>query len=324
MPMTDEPTREWAEQIRAGDVRAISRAITAVENGAPEAERILRELFPETGRGFVVGITGAPGVGKSTLIDRLAACYRRSGETVGIIAIDPTSPFTGGAILGDRIRMQGHAGDRGIFIRSMATRGFLGGVARATADAALLLDAAGKQTILIETVGVGQDEVEVARLADCTLVMLVPGLGDDVQSLKAGLMEIADIFVLNKADQADAGRFEQQLRAMLAIASPREGWHPPLVRTVALEGKGIEELAKEIARFREYSSAPGRNDSRQREHWKRRLVDLLTERVVERIIGERLGQPALDALAEEVAARRKDPYTAVEEALARLRAGAFQ
>jgi LAO/AO transport system kinase len=317
MPMTDEAMRQWAEQIRGGDVRAVSRAITAVENKAPEAEQILRELFPETGRAYTIGVTGAPGTGKSTLIDRLAAGYRRRGETVGIIAIDSTSPFTGGAILGDRIRMQGHAGDRGIYIRSMATRGFMGGVARATADAALLLDAAGKQTILIETVGVGQDEVEVGRLVDCTLVVLIPGLGDDVQNLKAGLMEIADLFVLNKADQEGADQFEQQLRAMLAIAPPREAWRPPVVRTVATEGKGIDELTNGIAHFREFCSARGRSDFRQRDHWKRRLVELLADRLVEQVVGERLGPAALDELAAEVAARRKDPYAAVEEVLAR-------
>src|SRR5712692_2407033 len=190
----------WAEQVRAGDVRAISRAITAIENHDPQAEQVLRQLFPSTGQAYLLGVTGAPGTGKSTLVDRLAAFYRREQQTVGIIAVDPTSPFTGGAILGDRIRMQGHATDAGIYIRSMATRGFLGGLARATGDVALLLDAAGKQLVMIETVGVGQDEIDIVRLADCTLVVLVPGFGDDVQNMKAGLMEIGDIFVINKAD----------------------------------------------------------------------------------------------------------------------------
>jgi len=319
--MGDSATLAWAESIRSGDVRAISRAISAVENGAPEAEPILRELFPETGRAFVIGVTGAPGTGKSTLIDRLAALYRRRQESVGIIAIDPTSPFTGGAILGDRIRMQGHAGDRGIYIRSMATRGFLGGVARATADAALLLDAAGKQTILIETVGVGQDEVEVARLADCTIVVLIPGLGDDVQSLKAGLMEIADVFVLNKADHEGVDRFEQQLRAMLGIAPARDGWRPPLVRTVATEGKGIDDLAKEITAFRDHGLARPADNSRKRHHWKLRLLELLAERLVDQVVRQRLGEPVLDDLAAEVAARKKDPYSAVDEVLARAGIG---
>ena len=209
---------KWAMQVRAGEPRAISRAITAIENSDPRAEELLRELFPFTGRAYLIGITGAPGTGKSTLVDKLAAHYRAQGKTVGIIAVDPTSPYTGGAVLGDRIRMQGHATDSGIFIRSMATRGNFGGLARATADAALVFDSAGKQIVLIETVGVGQDEIEVVRLAECTVVLVVPGLGDDVQNFKAGLMEVADIFVMNKAEREGADRLEQQLQAMLELA----------------------------------------------------------------------------------------------------------
>src|ERR1700691_5791018 len=218
----------WAEQVRAGDVHAISRAVSATENRALEAEEILRQLFPYTGHAYRVGITGAPGTGKSTLVNRLTSHYRSEKKSVGIIAVDPSSPFTGGAILGDRIRMQGHATDSGIFIRSMATRGTLGGLAQATGDAALLLDAAGKQMILIETVGVGQAEIEIVRLADCTIVVLVPGMGDDVQNLKAGLMEIADIFVINKSDREGADRFEQQLRAILELVPERHAWKPPI------------------------------------------------------------------------------------------------
>src|SRR5580698_4036247 len=214
----------WAEQVRAGEVRAISRAVSAIENRERDAEEILRQLFPFTGRAYRVGITGAPGTGKSTLVDRLASYYRGEKKTVGIIAVDPSSPFTGGAILGDRIRMQGHATDTGIFIRSMATRGYLGGLAQATGDVALLLDAAGKEMILVETVGVGQGEIEIVRLADCTIVVLVPGMGDDVQSLKAGLMEIGDIFVLNKSDREGADRFDQQLRAILQIVPYPYSW----------------------------------------------------------------------------------------------------
>ena len=197
----------WAAKIRAGDVRAISRAVSAIENRTSEAQALLKQLFPHTGRAFRVGITGAPGTGKSTLVDRMAVHYRKEKKSVGIIAVDPSSPFTGGAILGDRIRMQGHSSDEGIFIRSMATRGYLGGLAQSTGDATLLLDAAGKDMILVETVGVGQGEIEIVRLADCTIVVLVPGMGDDVQSLKAGLMEIADIFVLNKSDREGARPF---------------------------------------------------------------------------------------------------------------------
>ena len=240
MPLPASPARtpqdhnlpsieKWAEQVRAGEIRAISRAITAIENHAPQAEPLLKILFPLTGAAYLAGITGAPGTGKSTLVDRIAAYHRKQNETVGVIAVDPTSPYTGGAILGDRVRMQSHAGDAGIFIRSMATRGFLGGLSRATAEVALLLDAAGKRQILIETVGVGQDEIDIVRLADCVVVVLVPGLGDDIQNMKAGLMEIADIFVLNKSDREGADRLEEQIQAMLSLVMPRDGWHPPVM-----------------------------------------------------------------------------------------------
>ncbi len=308
----------WAEQVRAGDVRAISRAITAIENHDPQAEQILRQLFPSTGQAYLLGVTGAPGTGKSTLVDRLAAFYRREQQTVGIIAVDPTSPFTGGAILGDRIRMQGHATDAGIYIRSMATRGFLGGLARATGDVALLLDAAGKQVVLIETVGVGQDEIDIVRLADCTLVVLVPGFGDDVQNMKAGLMEIGDIFVINKADREGAERLEQQLHAMLQLVPERGGWKPVVVRTVATENEGIDALACAIADFRRRFQASSEREAKKIAHWKERLVDLLEARLLERVLGDVRGERALGELAAEVAARKKDPYAAVSEVLARV------
>ncbi len=307
----------WANQICAGDVRAISRAITAIEDQDPHAEELLKQIFPSTGRAHVVGVTGAPGTGKSTLVDRLAAHYRRAGEQVGIIAVDPTSPYTGGAILGDRIRMQGHASDAGIFIRSMATRGSLGGLARATGDVALILDAAGKQHVLVETVGVGQDEVDIVRLADCTLVLLVPGMGDDVQNMKAGLMEIADIFVLNKSDREGVDHLEVQLEAMLELAPERDGWKPKIVRTVATENKGVDELAAATAEYREHCNRSGDRQSKQVEHWKRRLVTLAGELFLERAVAGPQGKAALDSLAREVADRRKDPYSAVHELLER-------
>lgn len=306
----------WAQQVRAGEVRAISRAITAIENHAPDAEALLRAVFPQTGRAYRMGITGAPGTGKSSLVDRLAAHYRSQNETVGIIAIDPSSPYTGGAILGDRIRMQGHAHDEGIFIRSMATRGFLGGLARATADVALLLDAAGKDDILVETVGVGQDEVDIVQLADCTLVVLVPGLGDEVQHIKAGLMEIADIFVLNKSDREGADRFEQQLMAMQSLAPARYGWHAPVVRTVATENKGIGPLAGKIAEFRRHCEATGLA-ARRLDRWKKRLVEILQARLLERVVGSEAGERNLRELSTQVAERTLDPYSAVKELLAR-------
>src|SRR5579862_5648445 len=269
----------WAAQIRAGDIRAIARAITAIEDHDPQSENLMKKIFPDTGRAFVLGMTGAPGTGKSTLVDRLTSLYRQRGDTVGIVAVDPTSPFTGGAILGDRIRMQGHASDAGIFIRSMATRGFLGGLSRATGDVALVLDAAGKEYVLIETVGVGQDEVDIVRLADCTIVLLVPGMGDDVQNMKAGLMEVADIFVLNKSDRDGVDRLETELEAMLHLAPERAGWKPAIVRTVATENKGVDELAAAIAKYRDRTGQSAEQRERKIEHWKSRLLALAGEAV---------------------------------------------
>ena len=307
--------QEWAGKVCGGDVRAISRAISAIENHSPEAEELLRLLFPQTGKAYLTGITGAPGTGKSTLVDRLAAYHRRHNEPVGVIAVDPTSPYSGGAILGDRIRMQGHAGDEGMFIRSMATRGFLGGLARATAEVALLLDAAGKRQVLIETVGVGQDEIDIVRLADCVMVILVPGLGDDIQNMKAGLMEIGDVFVLNKADREGADRLEEQLHAMLSLVLPRDGWQPPVIRTVATENKGIDELAQCIEKFSQHFQSSSERRKKHIEHWQKRLIELLESRLLERVLGGKAGEAKLRELAAAVADRKLDPFSAVSEIL---------
>jgi LAO/AO transport system kinase len=248
-----EINHDFAEKILAGDRRAIARAISSVENRDPSAAPLLRELFPSAGRARVVGITGSPGAGKSTLVEKLAVEYRRRGGRVGILAVDPTSPFSGGALLGDRVRMQNLANDPGVYIRSMATRGQLGGLAPTTQDAVTILDAAGYEIVLIETVGVGQDEVEVARLADVTVLLLVPGLGDDIQTFKAGVMEIADLYVINKADRAGADRVEQEITAMLSLASRPDGWHPSIVKTVATTGQGISELCQALEQFHTFS-----------------------------------------------------------------------
>ena len=287
-----------AERILVGDRRALARAATSVENRTPEARALLAELFGNTGRALTLGITGPPGAGKSTLTDQLARHLRAEGHTVGIIAVDPSSPYTGGAILGDRIRMQSHYSDPGVFIRSMATRGNLGGIAEATADLALLLDAAGFDTILIETVGVGQDEVEIASLADVTLVVLVPGMGDDVQAIKAGIMEIADLFVLNKADQPGIEKLEREVQFLLQLSDSPEGRQPGIVRTVASEGTGIGEV---LVRAREAVRPHSREAA-----WRSRLRKMLRERLMEKLPAD-----ILERAAHLVATRERDPYTLV-------------
>jgi GTPase len=303
----------WVEQIRGGDLHALSRAITAVENRAPESQALLQALFPYSGRARILGLTGSPGAGKSTLADALGRHYRQRGQSVAILAIDPTSPFSGGAILGDRIRMQSHATDDGTFIRSMATRGALGGLASATADVATLLDAGGRERVLIETVGAGQDEVDIVRLADVTLVVLVPGMGDDVQSIKAGIMEIADIFVVNKAERNGAGRLERELYAMQSLAARRDGWTPPVVRTVATEGTGIAELLEAIDRFESFLAGGELGRRRRVAHWQARLREMLREEMLRRIEQQALTEDALAGYAEQVAAGKRDPYSLVQE-----------
>ncbi len=288
----------------------MARAISLIENRGDGADRLLRQLFPHSGRALLAGITGAPGAGKSTLVDQLAVLLRAQQKQVGILAVDPSSPFTGGAILGDRIRMQRHHADDGIFIRSMATRGALGGLARATSDVSTLLDAAGKDVVLVETVGVGQDEVDVVRLADVTIVVLVPGMGDDVQTFKAGIMEIADVFVINKADRPGANRIEQEITAMLSISQRADGWRPPIVPTVATEGKGIAELWSAAESYLVYVKEKGLLAQKKAANWRGRLVDLLRDRLFERLA---LTGAILDTYGRRISDREMDPYSAVEE-----------
>ncbi len=307
------------ERLRSGDARALARTLSIVENRSAGWSDLLKALFPHTGKARIIGLTGAPGSGKSTLVDQLAKHYRKMQQTVGIIAVDPTSPYTGGAILGDRIRMQDHYSDPGIYIRSMATRGSLGGLARATADAATVLDASGRDLVMIETVGVGQDEVDIVRLADVTIVILVPGMGDDVQTIKAGIMEIADIFVINKSDREGAERVEREIRAMqsLAARTRNDRWTPPIVKTVATEGVGTEELAKAIADYEAYLKKENLVLKKNVENWQERLIEMLRDAMLEKARSQIDGD-SLERYAAEIAEHKRDPYSLVEEIVGAL------
>lgn len=300
------------DRLRTGDPRSLARAISTVENHAPGWSELLKSLFAYTGKARIIGMTGPPGAGKSTLVDQLAKHYRKENRTVGIIAVDPTSPYTGGAILGDRIRMQDHFSDPGIYIRSMATRGSLGGLARTTADVATVLDASGRDLILIETVGVGQDEIDIVRLADITVVMLVPGMGDDVQTIKAGIMEIADIFVINKSDREGAERVEREIRAMQSLATRSDNWTPPIVKTVASEGVGVKELASAIADYEAFLRQENLLLKHNIHNWQERLVEMLREAMLDKARAQ-LGDGQVARYAAEIAERKRDPYSLVEE-----------
>ena len=333
-----------AERVRAGDVRAAARLMHDLDDRLPGAEAVLRQLFPHTGRAHVVGITGAPGAGKSSLTDRLIAHHRRAGRSVGVVAIDPTSAFSGGAILGDRIRMQDHAVDEGVFIRSLGTRGHLGGLSRSTADLVAVLDAMGKDVVLVETVGVGQDEIEVAGLAHTVVVVAVPGLGDDVQAIKAGVLEIADVFAVNKADREGADRAVRDLQIMLELrhslrpplehdaahhpvlapgsspAMPDPWWEPPIVPTVAIRDQGVAELAQAVERHRLHLASTGEGKVRAIQRARAGFLAMLRDRLLQGALSRleaEMGE--LDEVAARIAAREADPYLLAEELSARLR-----
>ena len=305
---------DFTEKLFRGDPRTVARAITKIENGADDAAELMKAVFPKTGNALIVGITGAPGAGKSSLVDKLALFYKNRGERVGIVCIDPSSPFSGGAILGDRIRMSTLGLDKNVFIRSMATRGNLGGLSRATVDAVSILDAAGFDKVIVETVGVGQDEVEIVKTADVSVVVLVPGMGDDIQAIKAGIMEIGDVFVINKADREGVLRTEKELEALLSLAHRPDFWHSPIIKTVATESKGIEDLSKAIESYDEFQKN-GENLARRISIAKWRLLGLLQEKLLADVLSREGTNEKLDELARAVAEKSNNPYSAVEEIL---------
>src|SRR3954465_10769230 len=306
---------ELVTRVLKGDARAVARAISKVENGSGDAAELMRAVFPHTGRGLVIGITGAPGAGKSSLVDKLALLYRQRGERVGIIAVDPSSPFSGGAILGDRIRMQALGLDKGVFIRSMATRGNLGGLARATVDAVAILDAAGYEKVIVETVGVGQDEVEIVKTADVSVVVLVPGMGDDIQAIKAGIMEIGDVFVINKADREGVLRTQKELEALLGLAHRPDMWNPPIVKTIATESRGIDDLAAAVEGYNTFQKEADSGRERRRAIARWRLLELLQERLLSDLLKQNGTADRLELLAQDVADKKNDPYSAIEQLL---------
>jgi LAO/AO transport system kinase len=298
----------WIAKLRNGDPRSLARALSEVENRGPRAEALLRELFPHSGKSWRLGVTGAPGAGKSSLVNRLAAHLRSEKKSVAILAVDPTSPFSGGSILGDRIRMQSHHADPGVFIRSMATRGALGGLAPTTIDAIVVLEASGRDVVIVETVGVGQAEVDVVRLAGIVSVVVTPAMGDEVQALKAGVLEIADVLVLNKADQPGADRTQQQLEAMLSTA--HDGHPPPIVRTVATEDQGIGEWL-EALRSRD------RTEAGAAAYWRENLLAMLGQRLLEKVVSETITEEELSEAANQVARRQRNPYDFIAEIVAK-------
>ena len=301
------------------NTRAIAQAISLIESNDPRAEELLAQIYPQTGRARIVGITGSPGAGKSTLVAALAKHYRAQDKRVGIIAVDPTSPFTGGAILGDRIRMADLYTDRNVFIRSMATRGFLGGLAKATNDAVDVLDAAGFDVVLVETVGVGQDEVEVVRTVQTNIVVLVPGMGDDIQAIKAGIMEIGDIFAVNKADRPGADKTVTEVTMMMSLVEEHGDWIPPIVKTVASKAQGIADLDAAVVKHYDYLAASGELDRRNRDRVRIRIETQLKERFMDRLIGGTIPRAEYEDLLEDVLRKRNNPHDAAESVLKRVK-----
>jgi len=337
-----------SQRVLAGEVRAASRLMRDIDDGLPGATEALREIFPKTGRAYIIGITGSPGAGKSTLTDRVIAHLRKAGKTVGVIAVDPTSPFTGGAILGDRIRMQDHATDPGVFIRSLATRGHLGGLSRATGDCIRVMDAMGRDVIIVETVGVGQDEIDIAQMAHSTLVVTVPGMGDDIQAIKAGILEVADLFVVNKSDLDGADRVVRELRMMLELrhavkaapmdhdahhrmvrakaegrpveepAGPRE-WEPPILKVVAAKDQGVDALLKGVEEHRAFLEETGQLKVKERTRAAAQFVALLRERLLRGALARlERERGKLDEVAARIADRQADPYALAEELAGQL------
>lgn len=303
---------QLSEKVFSGDTRSVARAITMVERGGPDAAELMRSVYPKTGDALIIGITGSPGAGKSSLVDKLALHYMDAGESVGIVCVDPSSPFSGGAILGDRIRMGTIGLNKNVFIRSMATRGNLGGLSRATVDAVAILDAAGFDKVIIETVGVGQDEVEIVKAADVSVVVLVPGMGDDIQAIKAGIMEIGDVFVINKADREGVLRTRKELEALLSLAHRPDMWHPPIVPTVATENKGIGDLTIAIESYYAYERQGNGSRERREAIARWRLLELVQERLLNDLLVDGENEELLNKLAAEIADKSIDPYTAVE------------
>ncbi len=306
-------TSELVREALAGSVRALARLITLVENETPEAVEALKELYPRTGRAYAVGVTGPPGSGKSTLTDKMTRELRKRNFTVGILAVDPTSPFTGGALLGDRLRMQDVANDAGVFVRSMATRGTLGGLSKATADSVKILDACGKDFVIIETVGVGQDEVDIIKTADSTLLISVPGLGDDVQALKAGIMEIADVFVVNKADREGAERLVGELNLMLEMGAGKRPWKPPIVKTIATTGEGIPDLVDRVLEHRRFLDENQELSKKRNARAKNEIINLIEREISRNVYGLLKQDKSFEEMIGRVAAREKDPYTYVQD-----------